>query len=196
VGEPRFFATPDELRAWFEANHGTAEELILGMYRTRTGKRTISWSEAVDEALCVGWIDGIRHGLNDEAYTNRFTPRRKRSNWSAVNIAKVKQLVAEGRMKPAGLAAFEARSEARSAIYSYEQRHVATLGPDDEARFRSNEAAWTWFEARPSSYRRAAIYWVVSAKRPETREKRLVTLIEDSAANRPVKPLAPPPRPG
>jgi uncharacterized protein YdeI (YjbR/CyaY-like superfamily) len=191
VGEPRFFATPDELRAWFEANHDSAEELILGMYRTRTGKQTISWSEAVDEALCVGWIDGIRHGLNDEAYTNRFTPRRKRSNWSAVNIAKVKQLVAEGRMKPAGLAAFEARSEARSAIYSYEQRHIATLEPDDEGRFRSDTAAWTWFEARPASYRTAAVYWVVSAKRPETRAKRLATLIEDSAANRPVKHLAP-----
>jgi uncharacterized protein YdeI (YjbR/CyaY-like superfamily) len=191
VGEPRFFATLGELRAWFEANHDTAEELILGMYRTRTGKQTISWSEAVDEALCVGWIDGIRHGLNDEAYTNRFTPRRKRSNWSAVNIAKVKQLVAEGRMTPAGLAAFGARSEARSAIYSYEQRHVATLEPDDEGRFQHNKAAWTWFEARPASYRTTAVYWVVSAKRPETRAKRLATLIEDSAANRPIKHLAP-----
>ena len=191
MGEPRFFATPDELRAWFEANHDTAEELILGMYRTRTGKQTISWSEAVDEALCVGWIDGIRHGLDDEAYTNRFTPRRRRSNWSAVNIAKVKQLVAEGRMTPAGLAAFEARSEGRSAIYSYEQRHIATLDPADEGRFRSDTAAWTWFMARPTSYRTAAVYWVVSAKRPETRAKRLATLIEDSAANRPIKHLTP-----
>jgi uncharacterized protein YdeI (YjbR/CyaY-like superfamily) len=193
--EPRFFATPDELRAWFDANHATAEELILGMYRAKTGKRTISWSEAVDEALCVGWIDGIRRGLDDEAYTNRFTPRRKRSNWSAVNIAKVKQLIAEGRMKASGLAAFEARSDERSAIYSYEQRHIATLEPDDEARFRSNQAAWEWFETRPASYRKTAVYWVVSAKRPETRAKRLATLIEDSTANRPVKPLAPPAKP-
>lgn len=192
MSEPLFFATRDELRAWFEANHAAAEELILGMYRTKTGKATVSWSEAVDEALCVGWIDGIRHSLSDEAYINRFTPRRKGSNWSAVNIAKVKQLIAEGRMKPAGLAAFEARADERSAVYSYEQRKTAALGPDDEARFRRNKAAWTWFGQRPASYRTAAIYWVVSAKRPETRARRLATLIEDSAAGRTVAPMTRP----
>ena len=196
MGEPRFFATNDDLRAWFEANHDSADELIVGLYRTKTGKPTVSWSEAVDEALCVGWIDGVRRGLDDEAYTNRFTPRRKRSNWSAVNIAKVKQLIADGRMKSAGLAAFEARADERSAIYSYEQRKTATLEPDDEARFRSNGAAWAWFEARPASYRVAAIYWVVSAKKADTRARRLATIIEDSAANRAIRPLAPRGQPG
>jgi uncharacterized protein YdeI (YjbR/CyaY-like superfamily) len=128
-----------------------------------------------------------------DGWTIRLTPRRKGSNWSAVNIAKIAELRAAGRMRPAGEAAFAARTAARSAVYSYEQRKEAALEPDEEARFRGNEAAWTWFQARAASYRTAAIYWIVSAKRPETRAKRLATLIEDSAAGRTVRPLT---RPG
>jgi uncharacterized protein YdeI (YjbR/CyaY-like superfamily) len=189
--DPIFFSTPAELRAWFEANHETATELWHGSYKKATGKPTVSWSEAVDEALCVGWIDSVRYSLDAERSAQRFTPRRKGSNWSAVNIAKVKELTAQGRMRAAGLAAFEARSAARSGVYSYEQRHLAKLDPAEEAAFRANEAAWAWFQARPPSYRQPATYWVVTAKRPETRARRLATLIEDSAAGRPVKPLTP-----
>jgi uncharacterized protein YdeI (YjbR/CyaY-like superfamily) len=187
--DPLVFETPAELRDWFDANHATASELWLGSYKKATGKPSVQWSEAVDEALCVGWIDSVRYSLDSERSAQRFTPRRKGSNWSAVNIAKVAELTAQGRMRPAGLAAFEARTEARSAVYSYEQRHAAAFAPDDEARFRANAAAWGWWEKRPASYRTAATYWVVSAKKAETRTRRLDTLIEDSAAGRTVKPL-------
>jgi uncharacterized protein YdeI (YjbR/CyaY-like superfamily) len=191
-----YFRSGHELRDWFDANHETATELWIGYHRKATGRPSVTWSESVDEALCVGWIDSVRYSVEGGRFVQRLTPRRKGSNWSAVNIAKVGQLIDEGRMKPAGLAAFEARSEERSAIYSYERRKEAAFEPDQEARFRGNEAAWAWFEARPASYRTAAIYWVVSAKRPETREKRLETLIEDSAAGRTVKPLTPPAKRG
>lgn len=193
---PIYFRSSDELREWFDANHETATELWIGYHRKATGRPSLTWSETVDESLCVGWIDSVRYSADGGRFVQRLTPRQKRSNWSAVNIAKVKQLFDEGRMRPAGLAAFEARSEARSGIYSYEQRTEAAFEPDQEARFLGNEAAWAWFETRPASYRTAAVYWVVSAKRPETREKRLATLIEDSAAKRPVKHLAPRTRPG
>ena len=189
--DPLYFETPAELRDWFDANHETASELWLGSYKKATGRPSVQWSEAVDEALCVGWIDSIRYSLDAERSAQRFTPRRKGSNWSAVNIAKVAELTAQGRMRPAGLAAFAARSDARSAVYSYEQRHAAAFAPDDEARFRANASAWEWWEKRPPSYRTAARYWVVSAKKPETRARRLDTLIEDSAAGRTVKPLTP-----
>jgi len=189
--DPLVFKTSAELRDWFDANHETASELWLGSYKKATGKPSVQWSEAVDEALCVGWIDSIRYSLDADRSAQRFTPRRKGSNWSAVNIAKVAELTAQGRMRPAGLAAFEARTDARSAVYSYEQRHAAAFAPDDEARFRANAAAWAWWEKRPPSYRTAATYWVVSAKKAETRARRLDTLIEDSAAGRTVRPLTP-----
>jgi len=189
--DPLVFETPADLRDWFDANHETASELWLGSYKKATGKPSVQWSEAVDEALCVGWIDSVRYSLDAERSAQRFTPRRKGSNWSAVNIAKVAELTAQGRMRPAGLAAFEARTDARSAVYSYEQRHAAAFAPDDEARFRANAAAWAWWEKRPPSYRTAATYWVVSAKKAETRARRLDTLIEDSAAGRTVRPLTP-----
>jgi uncharacterized protein YdeI (YjbR/CyaY-like superfamily) len=189
--DPLVFETPAELRDWFDANHATAGELWLGSYKKATGKPSVQWSEAVDEALCVGWIDSVRYSLDAERSAQRFTPRRKGSNWSAVNIAKVAELTAQGRMRPAGIAAFEARTDARSAVYSYEQRHAAAFAPEDEARFKANAAAWGWWEKRPASYRTAATYWVVSAKKAETRARRLATLIEDSAAGRTVKPLTP-----
>ena len=191
--EARFFETPAELRDWLDDHHETAEELIVGAWKKSTGKPTVTWPQIVEEALCVGWIDSIRRSVPGDGWTIRLTPRRKGSNWSAVNIAKIAELRAAGRMRPAGEAAFAARTAARSAIYSYERRKEAILEPDEEARFRSNPSAWAWFDARPASYRTAAVYWIVSAKRPETRAKRLATLIEDSAAGRTVRPLT---RPG
>jgi uncharacterized protein YdeI (YjbR/CyaY-like superfamily) len=185
---PIYFPTAAAFRAWLLANHETADELIVGFCRVATGRPSLTWSEAVDEALCVGWIDGIRRSVDAERYTNRFTPRRAGSNWSAINIAKVEALEAQGRMLPAGRRAFEARDTEKSAIYSYE-RPLAALDPDAAAAFRASAAAWTWFEAQAPSYRRVAIYWVVSAKRPETRERRLATLIADSAAGRRIGPL-------
>ncbi len=189
--DPIYFETPAALRDWFDANHETASELWIGQYRKAAGHPTVTWSEVVDEALCVGWIDGVRYSVDAERFTQRLTPRRKGSNWSAINIAKVKELTAQGRMRPAGLAAFEARSEERSAVYSYEQRYAAALEAAEDAQFRANEAAWNWFESRGASYRQGAIYWVVSAKKPETRARRLAALIEDSAAGRTVGPLTP-----
>ena len=190
--EPRFFATPAEFRAWLDAHHADEREVIVGYYRKGTGRPSMTWQESVDEALCFGWIDGIRRRIDEESYTNRFTPRRPRSNWSAINIKRAHELIQEGRMTPAGLAAFEARTDDRSAVYSYEQRHEAQLDPEQERRLRANAAAWEWFQSRPPSWRRAAVYWVTSAKKPETRERRLATLIEDAAAGRMPKPLTPP----
>jgi uncharacterized protein YdeI (YjbR/CyaY-like superfamily) len=190
--EPRFFATSAELRAWFEAHHADADELLVGYYKKGSGRPSITWPESVDEALCFGWIDGIRRRIDDERYSIRFTPRRPRSVWSAVNIKRAGELIAEGRMTPAGLAAFEARDEERSAIYSYEQLRQATLEPEQEERLRANAAAWEWFQSRPPSWRRAAAHWVTSAKRPETRERRLATLIEEAAAGRMPRALTPP----
>lgn len=190
--DPLYFGSPAELRDWFADNHETATELWLGSYKKATGRPSVQWSEAVDEALCVGWIDSVRYSLDGERSAQRFTPRRKGSNWSAVNIAKVKQLTAEGRMRPAGVAAFEARTEERSGVYSYENRHKAKLEPEEEALFRAAEAAWSWFEKQAPSFRTAAVWWVTSAKRPETRRRRLATLIEDSASGRRPKPLTQP----
>jgi len=190
--DPIFFASPDKLRRWFDEHHATADELWLGSYKKATGKPSVTWSEAVDEALCVGWIDSVRYSLDSERSAQRFTPRRKGSNWSAVNVVKAAELTKQGRMRPAGLAAFEARKPERSGIYSYEQRHQARLEPDEEARFRAEGSAWTWFEKQAPSFRTAAVWWVTSAKRPETRSRRLTTLIEDAAAGRRPKPLTPP----
>jgi uncharacterized protein YdeI (YjbR/CyaY-like superfamily) len=190
--EPIFFETPADLRAWLERHHADRDELWVGMYKKSSGRPSVTWPEVVDEALCFGWIDGVRRSLGPDSYTNRLTPRRARSTWSAINIRRVGELIEEGRMTPAGLAAFEARSDDRSAIYSYEQRRSATLDAEQEARFRAVPKAWEWFQARPPSYRRSALHWVTSAKRAETRERRLQTLIEDSAAGRTIKPLTRP----
>ncbi len=190
---PRFFATPAAFRAWLDRHHADEDELLVGFYKKSSGRPSITWPEAVDEALCFGWIDGVRRGIDAESYSIRFTPRRKRSIWSAVNIKRAGELIELGRMMPAGLAAFAARTDDRSAIYSHEQRRAAKLDPEHEQRFRAQTAAWEWFQAQAPSYRRAALHWVTSAKRPETRERRLAALIEDSASGRTVKPLT---RPG
>jgi uncharacterized protein YdeI (YjbR/CyaY-like superfamily) len=195
VGEPLFFATPAELRDWLDEHHETADEVIVGAWKKSTGKPSLTWPEIVEEALCVGWIDSIRRSVPGDGWAIRLTPRRKRSIWSAVNVAKVAELRAAGRMRPAGEAAFAARRDDRTAIYSFEQTVDPELAPGDAARFRANEAAWAWFSAKPPSFRKQALHWVVSAKKPETRERRLETLIEDSAAGRPIRSMVPSRRP-
>jgi len=188
--DPVFFASPAEFRAWLETHHQSAGEVLVGFHRKATGRPTLTWPESVDEALCFGWIDGVRRRIDDARYTIRFTPRRPASRWSAVNVARVAELDAEGRMRPAGLAAFERRRE--HAGYSYEDRAAVELDEAYERELRGNAEAWRWFAAAPPSYRRAAIHWVMSAKREETRRRRLARLVEASAAGRPVPPLTPP----
>ena len=187
-----FFAERADFRAWLEKNHDRATELWVGFHKKGSGRPSITWPESVDEALCFGWIDGVRKSLGPDSYAIRFTPRKARSTWSAVNIKRAQELAAEGRMRPAGLKAFEARTDDRSAIYSYEQRHAATLDPEHEREFRANAKAWEWFQSRPPSYRKTATWWVVSAKREETRLKRLRTLIDDSAHGRTIRQLTRP----
>jgi uncharacterized protein YdeI (YjbR/CyaY-like superfamily) len=191
--KPTFFATSAELRDWLERNHATETELIVGFYKRGSGKPSISWQELVDEELCFGWIDGVRKGIDDIRYSNRITPRKSRSTWSAINIARAEELIFLGRMRPAGLKAFERRTDERSAIYSYEQR-PARLDPAAERSFRAKKKAWAFFQAQTPSYRHAATWWVISAKREETRQKRLATLIRDSQNGRTVGPLTRPPR--
>jgi uncharacterized protein YdeI (YjbR/CyaY-like superfamily) len=186
---PTFFTTPAELRAWFDKHHDTAKELWVGFYKKGSGRQGITWRDSVDEALCFGWIDGVRKSIDDSSYTNRFTPRTPRSNWSAVNIGRVEELKRAGRMRLPGLAAFERRSEERSGVYSYGQRHYAKLDRAQQKRFRENEKAWDFFAAQPAWYRQAAIWWVISAKRDETKAKRLDQLIEHSAHGRTIGPL-------
>jgi uncharacterized protein YdeI (YjbR/CyaY-like superfamily) len=159
------------------------------MHKKHTGKRAMSWSEAVDQALCFGWIDGRANAIDEDSYMQRFTPRRPGSNWSKINIAKVAKLTEEGRMRPAGLRAFEARTDAKSGVYSFEQRDEARLTAKYEERLRANPKAWEYWEKRPPGYRKTATFWVMSAKREETRERRLGQLIEDSANGLDIKPL-------
>ena len=191
---PTFFATPAELRAWFEENHESSQELWVGFYKRDSGRPSVTWPEAVDEALCAGWIDGVRKGIDETSYAIRLTPRKRRSAWSAVNIARARELISQGLMRPAGLKAFEERSEARSGIYSYEQRGAAQLDHARERQLRANRRAWDFFRTQPPSYRQTAIWWVVSAKREETRSRRLASLIEHSEQGRRLPPLARPTR--
>jgi uncharacterized protein YdeI (YjbR/CyaY-like superfamily) len=181
-----FFETPAALRDWLDEHHETADELFVGAWKKATGKPTLTWPEIVEEALCVGWIDSIRRSVPGDGWVIRLTPRRKGSIWSAVNVAKIAELRAAGRLRPAGEAAFAARRDDRTAIYSFEQARDPRLAPGDEARFRANEAAWAWFSAKPPSFRKQALHWVISAKRPETRERRLATLIASAAEGRPI----------
>jgi uncharacterized protein YdeI (YjbR/CyaY-like superfamily) len=174
-----YFRSRAELRAWFAKNHASATELNIGYYKKGTGKPTVSYKESVDEALCFGWIDGVRHGIDDERYENRFTPRKAKSNWSAINIARVAELEKLGLMTEAGRAAFAARDPARTNQYSFENRPAA-LPPSYAKRLRANRRAWAFWERQPPSYRRVAAFWVTSAKKEETRLGRLRVLIEDS----------------
>ena len=181
AGEPAFFACEADFRRWLEANYETAPELLVGFWKKGSGKASIDWPQARDQALCFGWIDGVRRSLGDEAYTIRFTPRRKGSIWSKVNVERYAALTAAGQMTPAGERAYE-ENKAKSGLYAYE-RELAALAPEDEALFRANAAAWADWEKRPAGYRKTVLHWVTSAKRPETRARRLATLIQSSAAN-------------
>jgi uncharacterized protein YdeI (YjbR/CyaY-like superfamily) len=186
VSDPVFFATGAQFRAWLAEHHDTAAELLVGFWKVGSGKPSMSWSESVDEALCFGWIDGVRRRRDDESYTIRFTARRAGSIWSAVNVAKVETMASDGLMMPAGLAAFAARRADRTGVYSFEQGGdaVLALSADEEARLREVPGAWEHFSAQPGSYRRAVVHWLHSAKRAETRTRRLEQLVADSAAGR------------
>lgn len=177
--EPRFFKKSKDFRKWLAANHAKAKELWVGFYKKSAGKPSITWPESVDEALCFGWIDGIRKSLDEESYKIRFSPRKPGSIWSAVNIRNVERLIKEKRMQPAGLKAYELRKEYRSGIYSYEQRSPELVEPY-ATQFKQNKRAWEFFTAQPPSYRKMMNWFVVSAKQEETRLKRLARLIEAS----------------
>lgn len=173
---PKFFPNQSEFRQWLEENHDKETELIVGFYRIGSGKPSTTWSEAVDQALCFGWIDGVRRKIDEESYSNRFTPRRPNSNWSAVNIRKIEELTKQGLMKPAGIAAFEKRKEEKSRIYAYENK--PTEFPEEfEKIFRANEKAWEFFEKQANWYRKTIMYWVLSAKHEITQKNRLEKLI-------------------
>ena len=181
--EPLFFRSPAELRAWFEENHESAPELLVGYYRKFAGEATITWSESVEEALCFGWIDGVRRGIDERSYSIRFTPRRRGSVWSAVNIRKIAELSSAGLMKPAGQKVYADRDPVKQPGYSYEKTAI-DLEPELESLFRVNTAAWDFHSAQPPGYRRLASLWVMSAKRTETRQRRLAQLVESSAGGR------------
>jgi uncharacterized protein YdeI (YjbR/CyaY-like superfamily) len=181
--KPTYFATPEAFRTWLDRNSASVNELLVGFRKVGSGKPSITWPQSVDEALCVGWIDGVRKRIDDTAYTIRFTPRKPGSIWSAINIAKVNELIAAGRMRAAGLAAFERRTERRSRIYAYEKPETA-LAPDELTRFRRERNAWAFFEKCPPGYRKVMLYWITSAKRPETRLTRFDKLIATCAAGK------------
>ena len=187
--EAQFFASPAAFRAWLRKNHKSAPELIVGYYKKATGVASIDWEQSRDEALCFGWIDGVRRRLDDRSFAVRFTPRRPDSIWSRVNIERVGALEAEGRMTDAGRAAYAMRREDRSGVYSFEKKEQAVLPVEYERRLRANEAAAEFFYAQPAGYRKTAIHLVVSGKREETRERRLQALIPDSAAGLRIKQL-------
>jgi uncharacterized protein YdeI (YjbR/CyaY-like superfamily) len=187
--KPVFFKTSSAFRAWLHKNHASRLELLVGFYKKDSKRPSITWPESVDAALCYGWIDGIRRSLDSDSYTIRFTPRKPRSTWSNVNIKKANELKRLGLMHSAGIAAFEKRTDDNSAIYSYEQRQSAELCAADRKKMRANKLAWEFFQSQPPSYRRIATYWVISAKKKETRQKRLNTLIENSASGQKIGPL-------
>jgi len=178
-----FFITPEEFRNWLEEHHDSRQQLWVGFHKTKSGRPSITWPEAVDEALSFGWIDGNRKSIDDGDYKIRFTPRRPGSIWSSVNVKRAQELIQEGRMRPAGFEAFQVRKPAKTGIYAYETGPAA-LTEDEEKLFRANDVAWRFFESQPPSYRRVCISWVVSPKQDATRKKRLATLIEDSENHR------------
>jgi uncharacterized protein YdeI (YjbR/CyaY-like superfamily) len=187
--DPIFFETPADFRAWLAANHATAEFLWVGFYKKGSGRPSITWPESVDEALCYGWIDGVRKGLDAESYMIRFTRRKPGSVWSNMNVGRVQLLADLGRMQPSGLAAFRARKEGRSGIYSHEQGDVDLPEPYRDL-LRENAAAWDFFQRQPASYRKAASWWVAGAKKEETRRKRLDSLVAHSARSERVPQFA------
>jgi uncharacterized protein YdeI (YjbR/CyaY-like superfamily) len=187
----KFFYDSPHFQTWLKTEGKNRTELWVGFYKKASGKASITYPEAVDEALCFGWIDGVRKSISADAYTIRFTPRKPKSQWSAINIKRVQELAHSGRMCPAGLKAFEGAAE-QPRKYSYEQRNRAQFPAQDEKRFRANHKAWEFFQSQPPWYRRTAIFWVISAKKEETRQRRLSTLIADSERCKSIKPLARP----
>jgi uncharacterized protein YdeI (YjbR/CyaY-like superfamily) len=185
---PTSFRSAAALRAWFVRHHANSEALSVRIWKAHALDRGIGYSDALDEALCFGWIDGVRHRLDDDSFSIRFSPRKPRSIWSAVNIRRARALERAGRMRPPGLAAFRARQAARSGIYAFEQKPRA-LSPSEAKAFRANARAWSYFKARPPWYQRTSTYWVVSAKRDETRSRRLELLIRRSARGEDIPPL-------
>jgi len=190
--EPVFFATPAEWRAWLGANHATATEISVGFWKRNTGKPSMTWPQSVDEALCFGWIDGVRHRIDDEAYRIRFTPRRPGSIWSQVNLKRFAELKAEGRITPAGQAALDAARSSRPT-YSYE-RPADELTPAETKQFRANKAAWAFWQSCPPGYRKVNTHWLTAAKRPETRARRLAQIIDLSAAGIRIDHMKPAPK--
>lgn len=188
--EPIFFASPVEFRCWLEKHHAETQELWVGFFKRNTGKPSLRWPESVDCALCFGWIDGIRKSLGEASYMIRFTPRKATSTWSAINIRRVAELTRMGLMQPSGRKAFEERKESKSRVYSYEQRKRAELSLAQEKQFRGKKPAWEYFQSQPPWYRRTAIFWVASAKKEETRQRRLAALIESSAQQRRIDAMA------
>jgi len=187
---PTFFRSQAAFRSWLEKYHDRKTELQVGFYKAASGKGGLTYEQAIDEALCFGWIDGITRSLGAEAWTIRFTPRRPRSNWSRINIGRVARLRKAGRMHEAGLKAFEGRDRSKDQSYSYENA-LRKLTPAYEKRFKANKKAWAFWKAQPPGYVRIASWWVMSAKRDETRERRLATLVGESAAGRRVEALTP-----
>jgi uncharacterized protein YdeI (YjbR/CyaY-like superfamily) len=180
----QWFDSVEELRAWLHEHHAQRAEAWIGFHKKATGRQAFSWSELVDELLCVGWIDGQSKGLDEGRYAQRVTPRRPGSNWSKVNVAKVAALRGQGRMLPAGIAAFEGRDTGREGVYSFERGEEARLEPAQQAALEADERAWAFFSAQPPGYQRTCRHWIVSAKRPETRARRLEQLVEASRAGR------------
>lgn len=190
--KPTYFATPAAFRRWLSAHHRTAGELLVGFYKVGTGKPSITWKESVDQALCFGWIDGVRRSLGADAYTIRFTPRRARSIWSVVNTERFAQLQQEGQVAPAGRAAFAQREAKRSGLYSHEQGQAVKLTAEQRQALQADARAWADFQQRPPWYQRAATHWIQSAKQEATRARRLQALIDASAAGRTIAPLTRP----
>jgi uncharacterized protein YdeI (YjbR/CyaY-like superfamily) len=189
--KPKFFATSDKFRSWLVEHHERETELLVGFYKVGSKKPSMTWSESVDEALCFGWIDAVRRGLDGESYTIRFTRRKPKSIWSAINVAKVEKLTAAGKMYPAGERAYALRSAARTAIYSFERKEAASLTAAEQREFERAEQAYAYFTTQAPWYQRTSLHWVVSAKRAETRARRLAQLIVDSAAGRRMAALTP-----
>ncbi len=180
--QPLYFPTASDFRVWLQANAASATELMVGYYKVGSKRPSLSWSESVDEALCFGWIDGVRKRIDDERYQIRFTPRKPNSIWSAVNIAKFEQLSESGRMTEAGRLAFAHRQDAKSGVYAYEQPEAAELSPEESRELKRNKAAWTYFQSTPPSYRKVVLHWVTTAKRPATRASRFAQLLAACAA--------------
>ena len=189
----RFFRSGSEFRKWLEKNHSKSDELWIGFYRKDSGRGGMSYPQALDEALCYGWIDGIRKKLDERSYTTRFTPRKPKSIWSNVNIKHIARLTRDGRMMPAGIAAYSARDDSRTGVYSFE-RTIAELEPLMIGEFKRTPGAWKYFEAQPPYYRRIASWWVISARKDETRARRLAKLIEHSARKERLPQLTSAPR--